>query len=527
MRCNHVPRGFLVGGSSSGFQFEMGDPHGKYIDPNTDWYKWVHDPYNIKKGLVSGDLPEKGIDYFTRYKQDHRLAMEIGLNTYRIGIEWSRIFPSPTKDIEVDIQINSDGYVERVKVDDIDMEKLDKKADANSIKHYRNIVEDLRNRGFRVIICLNHFTLPLWIHDPISARDSGLKKGPLGWLDKTSVIEFTKYVAYIAYKFGDLVDHWATFNEPVIVAETGYLKMETFPPYYRDMGFPPRLKRSAFGKALINIIYAHVNAYEAIKIWDREEAYEDSGTPASVGLIHNIMPIQPLRKDNDTDVLTAAFMNHIHNKYILEAAVNGWLDKNFDMKKDGDEYMPRLRGHLDWLGVNYYCRVVVTGRLRFLAKLVYGLPAFFNPVPGYGFTAGEVKRERSLDGYPITDIGWEIYPIGLKEALEIADKYGKPIIVTENGLADKSDRYRSGFIVSHLKVLEDVINEKNINIFGYLHWALTDNYEWSHGFKMRFGLYYVDLNTEERVARPSVKIYKNVVEKGRVARDLLEKYKLR
>jgi len=65
------PENFLWGVSTSGFQFEMGDPAGRNIDPNTDWYVWVHDNVNIKRGTVSGDLPENGVDYWSLYKRDH------------------------------------------------------------------------------------------------------------------------------------------------------------------------------------------------------------------------------------------------------------------------------------------------------------------------------------------------------------------------------------------------------------------------------------------------------------------------
>ena len=520
------PEDFWWGVSSSGFQFEMGDIEKKYIDPNTDWFKWVHDEYNIKNGFVSGDLPEDGIDYFTRYKLDHDLAVDIGLNTWRMGVEWSRIFPISTSNVDVDVYHDSYGNIIKVDVDDKDIEKLDNIADIKAVEHYKRIINDLKQKGFQVILCLNHFTLPLWIHDPIMARDSGLRRGPLGWIDKNIVVEFSKYAAYMAYKFGGLIDYWATLNEPLIVAEAGYLKMETFPPYYRKMGFPPRLSKSAFAKAIINMVYAHVNAYNNIKKWDREIGDNANKHPANIGLIHNVMPIQPYRPDKEIDIETARFLSFIHNEFILEAIVNGWLDRNLDMKKDKNEIVPTIKNHLDWLGINYYCRIVVRGRLGFLARIVMGTPAFFDTIPGYGFTAGEANIERSYDGYPVTDIGWEVYPKGLKEALHVVSKYNRPILVTENGLADRGDRYRSQFIVSHLKVLEDAIDEMKIDVFGYLHWALTDNYEWSHGFKMRFGLYHVDLNTKERKPRPSVKVFKRIVQENTVSKDLYLAYRL-
>src|SRR5512136_1668228 len=94
------PADFLWGVSNSGFQFEMGSLSEENIDPNTDWYTWVHDPSNIQKGVVSGDLPERGINYWDLYKQDHTIAKKLGLNAYRIGIEWSRVFPISATSVE-------------------------------------------------------------------------------------------------------------------------------------------------------------------------------------------------------------------------------------------------------------------------------------------------------------------------------------------------------------------------------------------------------------------------------------------
>jgi beta-galactosidase len=87
------PQKFLWGASNSGFQFEMGDSAGLNVDSGSDWHLWVHNKTNIEKGVVSGDLPENSVDYWNLYKKDHNIARRLGLNAYRIGIEWSRIFP--------------------------------------------------------------------------------------------------------------------------------------------------------------------------------------------------------------------------------------------------------------------------------------------------------------------------------------------------------------------------------------------------------------------------------------------------
>ena len=130
------------------------------MDQYTDWFKWVHDARNIRKKVVSGDLPEGGINYWEFYKTDHNLAEGLGMNVYRLGIEWSRIFPSSTAGVNVDVDVASDG-IARVNIDQDDVQRLESLADGDALNHYETVINDLRDRGFKVIVCLNHFTLPL------------------------------------------------------------------------------------------------------------------------------------------------------------------------------------------------------------------------------------------------------------------------------------------------------------------------------------------------------------------------------
>jgi len=497
------PKGFLWGVSNSGFQFEMGDLAGRNIDSNTDWYAWVHDAVNIQRGTVSGDLPENGVDYWSFYMKDHRIARKVGLNAYRIGVEWSRIFPESTSLIQVGVEKASDGNIAEIMVDDAALESLEEVANSDAINHYRAVIEDLRVRDFKVFVCLNHFTLPLWIHDPITVRDSRLRKGPKGWVDEGTVIEFTKYAAYVAWKLGDIVDKWATFNEPMVISETGYLIPES--------GFPPALNNfRASRKAAINMAVAHARACDAMKRADTVKADDDSYNPAAVGLIHNIIPARPLVAESGADVKAAEFMNHMHNHFFLESVCNGWLDRNFNGVRDKGEVKSYTGQRLDWLGVNYYTRLVVKGRKSRLARLFAGIPVIPEMVQNYGF--GCKPNSTSVEGRPTSDSGWEIYPEGMLEALKLMERYGRPLHITENGTADAKDALRPKFLIEHLKVLDRAINEDKLDIRGYFHWSLTDNYEWTKGFSMKFGLYSVDLKTKMRRERKSAKTYREIIE---------------
>ncbi|MEM3161922.1 MAG: beta-galactosidase BgaS [Candidatus Bathyarchaeia archaeon] len=498
-----MARDFLWGVSSSGFQFEMGNREGRGLDPNTDWFVWVHDEDNIKRGIVSGDFPENGVSYWSLYGRDHDLAVDLGLNAYRIGIEWSRIFPESTRVFDVAVERSREGLISNVEVDNNTLDGLDSVANKEALNHYRSIIADLKAKGLKVFVCLNHFTLPLWIHDPIIAHKTKLKRGPKGWLEEATIIEFTKYAAYIAWKLGDIVDYWATMNEPMAVAEAGYI----FP----QSGFPPAVNNfRAFKRAAINLAVAHARSYDAIKAHDKVRADGDSPSPAYVGLIHNVIPVHPLNRGAELDGKAVEFMDNMHNQFFPRVAVEGWLDRNLNGVREKGEVKGFLGQRLDWLGVNYYTRFVVKGKRSLLAKVFAGIQAVPELVPNYGVACK--PNSISADGKPVSDMGWEIYPEGLLESLRIMANYKRPLYVTENGIADERDKYRPKFIKEHVKILERAVDEEGIDVRGYFHWALTDNYEWAKGFKMKFGLFAVDLETKSRKARRSARIYRKIIE---------------
>ncbi|MGQ4832711.1 MAG: beta-galactosidase BgaS [Candidatus Asgardarchaeia archaeon] len=508
-----MKKNFLWGASESGFQFEMGDKEKKSLDPNTDWFAWVHDEENIKNKIVSGDLPENGIDYWDLFKIDHKIAKELGMNAYRIGIEWSRIL-NDVHDIEIYTEVNEDtNLFEKIVIEEEDLEKLLKRVNKKNVERYREIIEDLRSKDIKVIVCLNHFTLPLWIHNPLVARKTDLEEGPLGWADNLTVVEFTKFASVAAYLFGDLVDMWATLNEPFVVTELGYLLPEA--------GFPPGVASVAgYFTATANITNAHVRAYDAIKKWDQVKADDDSDVPAFVGIIHNMGATQPLDPNNEKDLEVAKFLDYARNRWLFNAIVRGEVDLDLDLQISDEEKILSFRNRLDWIGVNYYSRMVVKHSDK---PLVPGFDmASFEIVEGYGSFCK--PNSVSKDGRPTSDFGWEIYPEGLRNVLKIASEYKLPIYVTENGIADAQDKYRSAFIVQHVHQVELAIEEDKLDVRGYLHWALTDNYEWADGFSKRFGLVEVDLTTKERRKRKSAEIFKEIAQNSGLTDKLRKEY---
>ncbi len=497
--------GFLWGASSSSFQFDMGDRHRRYIDPHSDWWHWVRDLGNISRGLVSGDLPEDGINYAELYPHDHELARSLGLNTYRVQAEWSRIFPCPTRRVEVDFEEDGSGLIKRVRITKETLRELDAIANHREVHRLREVIGDLRDKGFKVILNLIHFTLPDWLHDPFRARETGLQEGPRGIVDRDFIIEFTKFAAYVAWKLGDLVDMWSIYNEPLVMVELGYMA-----PF---LGFPPGVRDTrAAAEGLRNLIVAYARAYDAIKEWDTQRSGDWGPEAASVGIIHNIIPAYPLDRERDHDA--ARSYDYFHNHLILDA----WSQGLYDHHLDGNPArVTHLSGRMDWLGVNYYTRIVV----RRSDASPEGIPVLrFEGLEGYGYAC--IPNGISRSGRPCSDFGWEVFPEGLYRSLSMVSRYGLPIIVTENGIADARDIYRPRYLVSHIRAIERAAENGVASVEGYLHWALTDNYEWARGFRLKFGLYEVDLVTKERMPRPSARIFARIVRENGVPKDLYD-----
>ncbi len=477
------PPDFLLGFSESGFQFEMGFPD--QTDPNTDWWIWVHDPDNIASGIVSGHLPEEGPGYLTLYKIDHEIAERLGANTLRLGVEWSRIFPKSTKQVPVAVERDEEGVITRVEMNENTLNLLRELANKKAIETYRYLLKDWVSRGKKLILNLNHFTLPSWLHNPVELRLRGVTSAPSGWLSEDSIIEFAKYAYLVAREFSDLVDMWSTLNEPNVVATAGYLNVKS--------GFPPGLASMEYTMvALRNQIIAHARAYDTLK----------EVTKKPVGVIHNFMCFEPLNPENSDDVSAAFNASLLYNHLFIDSVTQG-----SSMLVSSDS----LRNRLDWIGVNYYTRMVVTSDKKLMTGWRY--------VPGYGFLC--TPDELSKAGKPCSDFGWETYPEGLEKVLlEVYERYKLPIIVTENGIADSADKYRSSYILTHLLSVLRAL-EKGIDVRGYLHWALIDNYEWAMGFNMRFGLVKVAFSTKKRYLRPSALFFKEIATRHEIPEDIL------
>ena len=511
------PKGFMWGVAGSGFQTEMGGG-AENSDPGTDWWAWVRDQKNIADGHVSGDLPENGPGgWGTAFDGDIKLARGLGMNTWRMGVEWSRIFPSSTAGIANGEQITA-----------ADLQALDALADPVAVAKYRKIIASARAKGMRPLVTLNHFTLPLWIHDPIAVRDSLAGRGaddPLpadlparaGWLNASTATEFRKYAAYMGWKFGDLVDWWAPLNEPMVVAVGGYVNV---PGAYASW-FPPGANSYSAARTVIEtMVAANAAAYDELRANDRTDSDRDRRA-TRIGLVHNMINFVPSDRKKPADVKSVGNAEQIFNRTFPNAVIKGFLDRNVNGKAEPGEKDPALAGKADFLGVNYYFRGRITGLGTPLSTNI-GLLDFLPSVT--------YRWALNPNGPPCpttcSDFGNEIDVAGFGAVLREAASYKRPLLVTENGIADASDSKRPKFLVQSLHQVYKQASKRSRSapVIGWLHWSLTDNFEWSAGYTPKFGLYSYSQQSLERTARPSAGLVRRIATGNRIPGPLVDRW---
>lgn len=473
------PEGFLWGVAVSSFQVEMG--RGGNAD-RSDWWAWVHDAENKRRGWVSGDLPEEGPGFWELYRGDFKLAQSMGCNAFRMSLDWSRIFPTSTENVSVEVHRDIRGNIEKVWVDERAMRELVKLTDKAVARRYRQIISECRRSGLEPMVTLYHWPIPLWLHDPIATRDGVAPEGKRGWLDEGTMVEFAKYCAYAAYAFGDLVDLWATINEVKIVSDHGFLDGGEFPPGLNDF--------ESFMVAMKHLSMAHGLAYEQVKRWDRTSA--GSFGPSRVGIVAVLHYHEPADPSSEADVKATLFNDYLFNEWSLNAVFRGDYDMNVDGLVEGNEMLPNLVKGCDWLGINYYMR----RRVIHVAK------------------GGDPRLD--FDFAPAvdpSDVGFDTYSEGLRWVCDWAyTRYRRPIYITENGIADLKDSIRERYLLGHLEAIQRAIELDGVPVRGYFHWSLVDNLEWSSGYKARFGLYSVDSVTKRRTSKASAEVFRRIAE---------------
>ena len=448
------PKGFLWGSATAGFQVEKGDVH-------TDWSHWAATTGKIK----NGDNPDKGgPDALAHVDDDVKSLTGSGQNAYRFSLEWARLYPTRAA-FDADT------------------------PDADAVAAYDALFAKLAAAHITPMVTLSHFALPDWLSDVTHPE------APQGWERPETTDLFAEYAKRMAARYGKSVDWWITVNEPLNVALGGYVQ-GSFPP-----GLALALDR-AFVVVKAQAI-AHTRAFDAIHVADTIDADGD-GKAALVSFAAHQRTYHPLDATDPDDVAAAKHVQFIANRWFLDAVVKGNWDDDLDEKLDGPKDKtadPALLGRCDYVGVNYYSDTLISAHRGVVLPIINAA----------------IYQDNLQDGRATTDFAWDIYPEGFGTVLDEAATYGRPIAITENGIADAADANRPRFLLEHLYQLGWAI-QRGVDVRGYFHWALVDNFEWANGFCPRFGLYTYDPATGARVARPSVETYRRVITDAKVTR---------
>lgn len=442
---------FSFGACTSATQSE-----GNHIDFKTNWdilYK------NSPELFFDNCGPQTSSNTFNEYKKDIELYKQIGFNSFKTSIQWSRIFPK--KGI-----ISQDG-----------------------INFYHGYFKEITKNNIELIVGLSHFDLPDWVYN-----DGGFEN----YENCNYFLDFAKLVLE---EFGQYISHLATFTEPIVPIQFGYLD------YYHPPGMVDN-KRAI--KAAFGVILAH----SKVSNYFFNEYINKSNI--KFGVVVNISPVLP--KDNITfsqeDKLVADKYNLIHNYSFLDAMANGVFSKELvDILKENDCFFePKKadlelikKNKLDFIGVNYYSpfRIEANNKAEAEANKNHILKKLGKP---FAWDKARMNKSR----------GWEIYPNMMEEiCLIIKNRYNNmPFYISENGMGvEKEDNYRENgmiqddyriaFIQEHLEVLHNAIEKHGVNCFGYHLWASIDCWSWCNAYKNRYGLIEYDLENKIKKLKKS------------------------
>lgn len=461
------PDDFHWGVAHAGFQAEGGP--GSPVDPNSDWYKWVHHPLNQLLGLTNG-VPENGPGTYVSYESDAELARnELGMNTFRMSIEWSTDLP----EFDRGHRHHRRGR-RRQPGRPAGTQRTGQPGGGGALP-----------RGLRRAARARAGTAG--DRQPLHAADLDPRPGDRPPADPAGPAGATGRLAvrrdpggireirgvpglHLRRPGGQLGDPQRAV--PPIMTE--FLSIPGLVPTW-----PPGVIRPDLAiRFLVNEAKGHVAAYDAIHKYD---------TDAFVGFANNMVPARPANPVNPQDVAAADAWNRVFNEWFPNAVIDGWVDLNFDGRKTADEIRPGFADKVDFMGVQYYGTQPMGG---------FG----FAPLPGFNFLQGIPFRCEAAE-QTCSDFNQPIDPGGFREVLEVAASYGKPLWITENGVADDDDTKRPGYIVNHIAVVQDLVAH-GTDIRGYTYWSFVDNLEWADGYHLQFGLYGSDPSTPELERTP-------------------------
>ena len=461
-----LPKDFIYGGATAAYQAE-GAVHTDGKGP-VAWDKYLAENYWY--------TAEPASDFYHQYPVDLELAEQFHINGIRISIAWSRIFP--------------EGYGT---------------VNPKGVEFYHRLFAECHKRHVEPFVTLHHFDTPAALHE----------KGD--FLNRENIDHFVEYAKFCFKEFPE-VRYWTTFNEIGPIGDGQYLTGK----------FPPgiRYDLAKVFQSHHNMVTAHARAVLA---------YKEAGYPGEIGVVHALPTKYPYDPNDPADVRAADLEDIIHNRFILDATYLGHYSEHtmagvrhilevnggtLDLRKEDFEALEAAKDLNDFLGINYYMSDwmrAFDGETEITHNAKGDKGGSVYQIKGVG------RREFDVD-VPRTDWDWMIWPQGLyDQIMRVRKDYPnyKKIYITENGLGYKDefvddtvyDDARIDYVRQHLNVISDAIRD-GANVKGYFIWSLMDVFSWSNGYEKRYGLFYVDFETQKRYPKKSAYWYKRIAETG-------------
>ena len=414
------------------------------------WDVYVKEPGHI----YGGHNGNRACDHYHRFREDVSIMKEIGIMAYRFSIDWSRVLPEGFG------SVNESG-----------------------IAFYDSLIDELLKNGIEPYITLHHWELPYEIY----------KRG--GWMNPQIVEWFGEYARLIAERFSDRVTHFFTLNEPQCFVGLGYLTGDHAPGIKAPL-------RDTFEMAH-NALKAHGRAVQMLRQYGKQRL--TVGYAPTCGMCY-----PETEKAEDIEAARQALFAVNQDDQNWTWNVSWWSDPvllgNYPEEglKRYEPYLPRITDEdmkLIAEPIDVYGQNIYNGRCIRMGR--DGMPE-------------EVKR---CEGFPKTAVLWPVTPEALYWGPRfLYERYRKPIYITENGMSCHDvvsidgkvhDPNRTDFLARYLKELKRAAGE--IDLRGYFHWSLMDNFEWEKGYSERFGLVYVDYQTQKRMKKDSAYWYQDVI----------------
>lgn len=412
----------------------------------------IWDAYSREQGhIMHHENGNVACDHYHRFREDVKMMRDMGIKNYRLSISWSRILPDGTG------AVNEKG-----------------------LQFYSDLVDELLANGIEPLVTLFHWDYPLPLHH----------KG--GWLNRESVDWFAEYTEVVVKALSNRVQYWMTINEPQVFIGNGY-DNGSFAPFLQH-------PRAEVAQMCHHVLLAHGTAVSVIRKYAKKKPI--------IGFAF-VTPANTPKSQSPEDIEEACRKTFTFQPNAITFNNAWWTDPIFlgDYPKDayeilGDD-MPQI----------------LPGDLECIAQ----------PVDFYGVNIYQSKAtpqqysysENAFLGCPRTQMEWPITPEVLYWAPKfLYERYGVPIMITENGMACHDWVYLDGkvhdpcridFMKRYLRELHHAITD-GVPVIGYMYWSIMDNFEWASGYDKRFGLVYVDYQTQQRTVKDSGAFYKKVIE---------------